>query len=99
MQDCSRYEQILYHVDSRGGAEGEARMTIDRLYGSDPLVWPETRCYGCGRPISGARTWLGEYFGGDLEQWPFHPACADQPWPLFEVRRDVVEEGRRARPA
>lgn len=49
----------------------------------------------CGREILGPIVWMGEEDeDGQPFELPFHPACADAPWPLYEVRRGWVEEDR-----
>lgn len=55
----------------------------------------EILCFDCRLPILDEIVWLGEiYPDGELE-WPFHRTCADQPWPLYEVRRELLAtEGR-----
>lgn len=61
-------------------------MKIGEVYGVAELV-RSTTCFACHQPIEGETVWLGERFNGVQEEWPFHPVCADQPWPLYETRR------------
>lgn len=50
----------------------------------------ETICDDCKQPIVGLCVWLGERDNeGKAFELPFHPTCADQPWPLYEVRRSM----------
>lgn len=48
-----------------------------------------TYCYAanCMDLIAGEVVWLGETYDGVEYEFPFHPRCADGPWPLYEVRR------------
>lgn len=48
------------------------------------------KCYSCSEEIAGVIIWLGEIYDDELKAWPFHPVCADAPWPLFEVMRSGV---------
>lgn len=51
------------------------------------------RCFdpACGQEIHDVIVWLGtSYDEGEQEEWPFHETCANQPWPLSEVRREQV---------
>lgn len=41
----------------------------------------------CAREITGEVVWLGETYEGVEHEWPFHPRCAEGPWPLYEIRR------------
>jgi hypothetical protein len=67
----------------------------------------EPTCYDCKRPIVGRVVWLAEDYrqeGGEIEgPHAFHPACAEKPWPLYEVtpyRAAQLEAEKRAvRPA
>jgi len=45
-------------------------------------------CEDCKHPIECTIVWLGETYDGVPKEWPFHERCADQPWPLYEVRRE-----------
>ena len=49
-------------------------------------------CYDCKRPINGIVVWLGETdeATGQPFELPFHQTCANQPWPLYEIRRDAT---------
>ena len=50
------------------------------------------RCYDCRQIIEGEVVWLGEVYDGTPKEWPFHPTCADQPWPLYETRREMADK-------
>lgn len=48
------------------------------------------RCYDCQCPIYDQIVWLGESYDDGPFEFPFHSHCADQPWPLYETRREFV---------
>jgi hypothetical protein len=47
-------------------------------------------CVACKLPIETVAVYLGETYDGVEKEWPFHESCADQPWPLYEIRRQIV---------
>ena len=53
-------------------------------------------CFSCGKHIYDGIVWLMEDYrreGGSLiGPLPFHEACADQPWPLYEVTAAEAEK-------
>jgi hypothetical protein len=55
------------------------------------------KCRSCKQPIVNVAVYLGETYDGVEKEWPFHEHCADQAWPLYEIRRvDVTEDARAA---
>ena len=47
-------------------------------------------CYICEREIIGDVVWLGEVYPSGEEAFPFCDACAEGPWPLYEIRREHI---------
>lgn len=60
----------------------------------------KTICFdsACGEEIIGPCVWLGEVDeeSGIEYTFPFHPSCADQPWPLYETRKELIEAAQEA---
>jgi hypothetical protein len=52
-----------------------------------------TICHACGLPIADAVVWLADEAGN---RYPMHRACADQPWPLYEVPAPLTPEEETA---
>jgi len=52
-------------------------------------------CYACHTEIIGPSEWLADD-GGDspkyVDAYEMHPACANQPWPLYPVSADEAAE-------
>jgi len=50
------------------------------------------KCYDCKLEITDLIVWLGEKDQAGVSfELPFHERCADQPWPLYEIRREPAD--------
>lgn len=82
-------EAIVWQAIARGTEQRAPHAPI--LPGSRWKHETPVFCFdpACRLPIHGLTVWLGEHHEGQPFEHPFHPTCADQPWPLYETRRSI----------
>lgn len=54
------------------------------------------KCWACHTEIVGPSAWLGYAAEGSPntydDAYELHPACADQPWPLYDLTPDEAAQ-------